>query len=158
MLQAAGTGEKEMEETNSGLVEEIKLLRSEKAKNERVLAKEKEDRKKAEEELKKRMGEEQRMLINEGEARMLELRRQVETLESRLSETEGEAYVARQQVEEIFEKYAGDKNIIIVEGDHNSPRPKFMFDSASIFLQTCLQIPNEWALQVPVSMNLMCPP
>ena len=33
-----------------------------------------------------------------------------------------------------------------------------MFDSASIFLQTCLQIPNSWALPVPVSMNLMCPP
>ena len=33
-----------------------------------------------------------------------------------------------------------------------------MFDSASIFLQTCLQIPNEWSLDVPASMNLMCPP
>lgn len=50
------------------------------------------------------------------------------------------------------------RNLIIVEGDHNSPRPKFMFDSASIFLQTCLQIPNVWALPVPPSMNLMCPP
>ena len=39
-----------------------------------------------------------------------------------------------------------------------NPRPKFMFDSASIFLQTCLQIPNSWALPVPPSMNLMCPP
>lgn len=58
----------------------------------------------------------------------------------------------------IHAKYAGDKNIIVVEGDHNSPRPKFMFDSASIFLQSCLQIPNHWALPVPVSMNLMCPP
>jgi hypothetical protein len=45
-----------------------------------------------------------------------------------------------------------------VAGDHNSPRPKFMFDSAAIFLQTCLQIPNSWALNVPISMNLMCPP
>jgi pimeloyl-ACP methyl ester carboxylesterase len=60
--------------------------------------------------------------------------------------------------EQIYERYAGDKNLIIVEGDHNSPRPKFMFDSAAIFLQTCLQIPNSWALNVPVSMNLMCPP
>merc|ERR1719223_1720382 len=35
---------------------------------------------------------------------------------------------------QIHDRYAGDKNIILVEGDHNSPRPKFMFDSASIFL------------------------
>jgi len=58
----------------------------------------------------------------------------------------------------IHARYAGDKNIIIVEGDHNSPRPKFMFDSVSIFLQTCLQIPNSWALKVHPSMNLMAPP
>jgi len=71
---------------------------------------------------------------------------------------EHDDFIKKHHSEELYEKYAGDKNIIIVEGDHNSPRPKFMFDSAAIFLQTCLQIPNEWALQVPVSMNLMCPP
>lgn len=37
-------------------------------------------------------------------------------------------------------KYAGDKNVIIVEGDHNSPRPKFLFDSAAIFLTHTLQV------------------
>jgi hypothetical protein len=36
---------------------------------------------------------------------------------------------------QIHAKYAGDKNLILVEGDHNSPRPQFMFDSAAIFLQ-----------------------
>lgn len=71
---------------------------------------------------------------------------------------EHDDFIKKHHSEEIYEKYAGDKNLIIVEGDHNSPRPKFMFDSASIFLQTCLQIPNEWALDVPMSMNLMCPP
>mmetsp|Transcript_9172 Transcript_9172/g.25378 ORF Transcript_9172/g.25378 Transcript_9172/m.25378 type:complete len:554 (+) Transcript_9172:189-1850(+) len=71
---------------------------------------------------------------------------------------EHDDFIKKSHSEAIYEKYAGDKNLIIVEGDHNSPRPKFMFDSASIFLQTCLQIPNEWALQVPMSMNLMCPP
>jgi len=71
---------------------------------------------------------------------------------------EHDDFIKKHHSEEIYDKYAGDKNIIIVEGDHNSPRPKFMFDSASIFLQTCLQIPNNWALPVPVSMNLMCPP
>lgn len=71
---------------------------------------------------------------------------------------EHDDFIKPHHSEAIHAKYAGDKNIIIVEGDHNSPRPKFMFDSASIFLQTCLQIPSQWALDVPVSMNLMCPP
>ncbi|CAB9503983.1 Family with sequence similarity 108, member [Seminavis robusta] len=71
---------------------------------------------------------------------------------------EHDDFIKKHHSEAIYEKYAGDKNLIIVEGDHNSPRPKFMFDSASIFLQTCLQIPNIWALPVPPSMNLMCPP
>ena len=71
---------------------------------------------------------------------------------------EHDDFIKPHHSEAIHAKYAGDKNIIIVEGDHNSPRPKFMFDSASIFLQSCLQIPNHWALPVPVSMNLMCPP
>ena len=71
---------------------------------------------------------------------------------------EHDDFIKKHHSEAIYEKYAGDKNLIIVEGDHNSPRPKFMFDSASIFLQTCLQIPNVWALPVPPSMNLLCPP
>jgi fermentation-respiration switch protein FrsA (DUF1100 family) len=71
---------------------------------------------------------------------------------------EHDDFIQKHHSETLHSKYAGDKNLIIVEGDHNSPRPKFLFDSASIFLQTCLQIPNEWALDVPVSMNLMCPP
>jgi fermentation-respiration switch protein FrsA (DUF1100 family) len=71
---------------------------------------------------------------------------------------EHDDFIKKHHSEQLYEKYAGDKNLIIVEGDHNSPRPKFMFDSASIFLQTCLQIPNHWALEIPLSMNLMCPP
>ena len=71
---------------------------------------------------------------------------------------EHDDFIKKHHAEEIYDKYAGDKNLIIVEGDHNSPRPKFMFDSASIFLQTCLQVPNAWTLPVPPSMNLMCPP
>jgi len=71
---------------------------------------------------------------------------------------EHDDFIKKHHSEDLHAKYAGDKNLIIVEGDHNSPRPKFMFDSASIFLQTCLQIPNDWALSVPPSMNLMCPP
>lgn len=71
---------------------------------------------------------------------------------------EHDDFINKRHSEEIHDRYAGDKNLIIVEGDHNSPRPKFMFDSVSIFLQTCLQIPNSWALRVHPGMNLMAPP
>jgi pimeloyl-ACP methyl ester carboxylesterase len=47
---------------------------------------------------------------------------------------EHDDFIKKHHSEELYERYAGDKNLIIVEGDHNSPRPKFMFDSASIFL------------------------
>jgi len=71
---------------------------------------------------------------------------------------EHDDFINKRHSEMIHAKYAGDKNMIVVEGDHNSPRPKFMFDSVSIFLQTCLQIPSAWALKVHPGMNLMAPP
>lgn len=71
---------------------------------------------------------------------------------------EHDDFIQKHHSEQIYARYAGDKNLIVVEGDHNSPRPKFMFDSVSIFLQTCLQIPNSWALPVHPGMNLMAPP
>jgi len=71
---------------------------------------------------------------------------------------EHDDFIHPRHSEQIHAKYAGDKNMILVEGDHNSPRPKFMFDSVSIFLQTCLQIPTSWNLNVHPGMNLMAPP
>lgn len=71
---------------------------------------------------------------------------------------EHDDFIHKRHSEAIHARYAGDKNMILVEGDHNSPRPKFMFDSVSIFLQTCLQIPQSWALNVHPGMNLMAPP
>lgn len=37
----------------------------------------------------------------------------------------------------------GDKNIIKFEGDHNSPRPKFYFDSINIFFHNVLHPPED---------------
>lgn len=71
---------------------------------------------------------------------------------------EHDDFINKRHSERIHAAYAGDKNMIVVEGDHNSPRPKFMFDSVSIFLQTCLQIPQSWALATHPGMNLMAPP
>ncbi|KAJ7525710.1 hypothetical protein O6H91_17G062500 [Diphasiastrum complanatum] len=41
----------------------------------------------------------------------------------------------------IFKAYAGDKNIIKFEGDHNSPRPQFYYDSITIFFFNVLRPP-----------------
>ncbi|XP_057521118.1 uncharacterized protein LOC130801314 isoform X1 [Amaranthus tricolor] len=45
--------------------------------------------------------------------------------------------------ERIYDVYVGDKNIIKFEGDHNSPRPQFYFDSISIFFNNVLQPPED---------------
>jgi hypothetical protein len=34
----------------------------------------------------------------------------------------------------LYDKYAGDKKILVCEGDHNTVRPKFVKESASIFI------------------------
>ncbi|CAN8275210.1 unnamed protein product [Cochlearia groenlandica] len=44
--------------------------------------------------------------------------------------------------ERIYEEYIGDKNIIKFDGDHNSPRPPFYFDSINIFFHNVLQPPE----------------
>ncbi len=58
----------------------------------------------------------------------------------------GDDFVAPQHSKSICDVYAGDKNLILVEGDHNSNRPYFMYASAAIFLTNTLQIPESWAL------------
>ncbi|XP_021729674.1 uncharacterized protein LOC110696639 isoform X2 [Chenopodium quinoa] len=45
--------------------------------------------------------------------------------------------------ERIHDVYMGDKNFIKFEGDHNSPRPQFYFDSISIFFNNVLQPPED---------------
>lgn len=42
----------------------------------------------------------------------------------------------------ILKAYAGDKNIIKFDGDHNSQRPQFYYDSVSIFFYNVLQPPK----------------
>lgn len=42
--------------------------------------------------------------------------------------------------EAIYDRYGGDKNLIIVDGDHNTARPRFLYDSVGIFLTQTLQV------------------
>jgi len=50
----------------------------------------------------------------------------------------GDDFIKPHHAQQLFEKYAGDKNIVKFEGDHNSGRPKFFHDSALIFFYTRL--------------------
>ncbi|XP_019426437.1 PREDICTED: uncharacterized protein LOC109334897 [Lupinus angustifolius] len=43
----------------------------------------------------------------------------------------------------ILKAYMGDKNIFKFEGDHNSPRPPFYFDSINFFFHNVLQPPED---------------
>lgn len=71
---------------------------------------------------------------------------------------ENDDFITKSHSLSLHDAYAGDSNMIVVDGDHNSSRPRFMFDSVSIFLQACLQIPVEWQFQLHPSMNVMMPP
>lgn len=53
---------------------------------------------------------------------------------------ENDNFVIPSHSQKIFDKYGGDKNIMIVEGDHNTPRPRYLFDAVAIFLQSTLQV------------------
>lgn len=53
---------------------------------------------------------------------------------------ENDDFITPKHSQELYENYGGDKNIIIVDGDHNSSRPLFLFDSVSIFLESTLQV------------------
>ena len=53
----------------------------------------------------------------------------------------------------IYDGYAGDKNLVRFEGDHNDLRPGFFNDSACIFLKQVLLAPEELALDVPLDRD-----
>lgn len=59
---------------------------------------------------------------------------------------EHDQFITPKHSQSICEKYGGDKNFILVEGDHNSIRPRYMYDSVAIFLQQTLQLPPSWVL------------
>ncbi|KAI3850285.1 hypothetical protein MKX03_028841 [Papaver bracteatum] len=59
-----------------------------------------------------------------------------------------DVFIQPHHSEIIFKSYAGDKNIIKFDGDHNSPRPQFYYDSVSIFFYNVLHPP-----QVPSAIS-----
>jgi len=71
---------------------------------------------------------------------------------------EHDDFINKRHSELLHEKYAGDKNLVVVDGDHNSPRPRFLLQSACLFLQSCMQLPPSSELVVPLGTNLFAPP
>jgi len=55
-------------------------------------------------------------------------------------------YIDPRHTKDLFDRYAGEKKIILVDGDHHSARPQFLLDSIAIFFYNTLMvelIPNE---------------
>eukprot|EP01016_Furgasonia_blochmanni_P019637 TRINITY_DN2194_c0_g1_i1.p1 TRINITY_DN2194_c0_g1~~TRINITY_DN2194_c0_g1_i1.p1 ORF type:complete len:373 (+),score=71.56 TRINITY_DN2194_c0_g1_i1:143-1261(+) len=50
-----------------------------------------------------------------------------------------DTFIEVHHTKDLHDAYAGDKNIVLVDGDHNSPRPGFFNDSVGIFFYNTLQ-------------------
>ena len=51
----------------------------------------------------------------------------------------GDSFIHPNHAKKLYERYSGDKNLVLVDGDHNSARPKFFLDSVAIFFYNTLQ-------------------
>ena len=52
----------------------------------------------------------------------------------------GDDFVKPHHSKKLYDVYPGDKNLVNIDGDHNSYRPKFFKDSAGIFFYNTLQV------------------
>jgi len=71
---------------------------------------------------------------------------------------EHDDFIKKRHAEVIHRHYAGDKNLVIVDGDHNSPRPRYMVQGAMLFLQSCMKVSASLELVVPLDTSLVAPP
>uniref|UniRef100_A0A453SGA9 Uncharacterized protein n=1 Tax=Aegilops tauschii subsp. strangulata TaxID=200361 RepID=A0A453SGA9_AEGTS len=53
-----------------------------------------------------------------------------------------DVFIQSHHTDRIHQAYAGDKNLIKFDGDHNSARPQFYYDSVSIFFYNVLNPPQ----------------
>ncbi|CAK0881696.1 unnamed protein product [Prorocentrum cordatum] len=61
----------------------------------------------------------------------------------------GDSFITPSHAKDIHGRYAGDKNLVLVEGDHNSKRPSYLQDSIAIFLGDRLLSPAAGPNQGP---------
>jgi pimeloyl-ACP methyl ester carboxylesterase len=60
-----------------------------------------------------------------------------------------DTFIHPSHAKKLYGAYSGDKNLVLVDGDHNSARPKFFLDSVAIFFYNTLQcdaLPKQAAL------------
>jgi len=50
-------------------------------------------------------------------------------------------FIRPHHAQDILDAYAGDKNLVMVDGDHNSARPGYFLDSAAIFFYNRVCVP-----------------
>ena len=53
-----------------------------------------------------------------------------------------DTFVNVHHCKDLYNVYAGDKNVTYVEGDHNSMRPNYFLDSVAIFFHNVLHVEN----------------
>ncbi len=53
-----------------------------------------------------------------------------------------DTFVNVHHCQDLYDVYAGEKNVTYVEGDHNSVRPNFFLDSVAIFFYNSLHVEN----------------
>ncbi|CAJ1939566.1 unnamed protein product [Cylindrotheca closterium] len=72
---------------------------------------------------------------------------------------EHDDFIKPHHSEDICEKYKGSKNLLMVEGDHNDPRPHSCIVACESFLQRRLEMKEEWKLLDVASLkHPMYPP
>lgn len=62
-----------------------------------------------------------------------------------------DTFIRPHHAKDLHELYAGDKNFVMIEGDHNSARSKFFMDSVAIFFFNtlqCVRLPHPSQIQV----------
>mmetsp|Transcript_13013 Transcript_13013/g.40106 ORF Transcript_13013/g.40106 Transcript_13013/m.40106 type:complete len:391 (-) Transcript_13013:22-1194(-) len=70
----------------------------------------------------------------------------------------GDTFISNKHSELLHGKYAGDKFILAVEGDHNDARPPSMHVFVRRFLERYMQVPSSWALPKQESVFTTLPP
>jgi len=60
---------------------------------------------------------------------------------------ENDDFISPSHAEQLYESYSGAKNLVLVEGDHNSQRTGQCLHVAAAFLSKYLQVPSSWALK-----------
>eukprot|EP00980_Cylindrotheca_fusiformis_P024706 scaffold12324_cov144-Cylindrotheca_fusiformis.AAC.1 len=72
---------------------------------------------------------------------------------------EHDDFIKPHHSQDICEEYTGPKNMLVVEGDHNDPRPATCITACQSFLQRHLQVAEDWHLiDITTLDNPLYPP